>query len=71
MSKSNKVVRVELSASDIAEIQEALGAVFIRRLELAGSREKYREMYGSTIFTALEHKMADALRKLRVKTLND
>lgn len=68
MSKSShKVVRVELSASDIAEIQEALGAVFIRRLELAGSPAKYREMYGSTIFTALEHKMSDAMLRLRDK----
>jgi hypothetical protein len=64
MSKSNKVVRVELSALDIAEIQQALSAIFVRRLELAGSPAKYREMYGETIFTDLDEKMANAMRRL-------
>lgn len=67
MSKSNKVVRVELNALDIAEIQQALSAVFVRRLELAGSAAKYREMYGNTIFTDLDHKMSDAMLRLRDK----
>jgi hypothetical protein len=64
MSKSNKVVRVELNALDIAEIQQALSAVFVRRLELAGSPAKYREMYGATLFTELDEKMANAMRRL-------
>lgn len=67
MSKSNKVIRIELNARDIAEIQEALGAVFIRRLESAGSPAKYRELYGPTIFTALEQKMTDAAKRLRTR----
>lgn len=64
MSKSHKVVRVELNALDIAEIQQALSAVFIRRLELAGSPEKYREMYGDTLFTDLDQKIANAMDRL-------
>jgi hypothetical protein len=67
MSKSNKVVRVELNALDLAEIQEALRAVFVRKLELAGSRAKYREMYGATIFTELDNKIADAIVAMRRK----
>ena len=64
MSKSNKVVRVELNALDIAEIQQALSAVFIRKFELAGSADKYCEMYGNTLFTELDEKMANAMRRL-------
>jgi len=65
MNKQQKIVRVTLTASELAEISSALGAAFLARLDSVGTVERYKQVYGNKIFSDLEQKIADAKNRIR------